>query len=79
VANFRSFGDVSVDIDNQFVVTVDMHRPPPDYFDLEPIRDIASAFEALDADSRCRAIVLCSEGKNFCAGARLGGKRRRRS
>jgi enoyl-CoA hydratase/carnithine racemase len=79
VTNFQSFGDVSVDIGNHFVATVEMHRPPHNYFDLELIQDIASAFEALDADSRCRAIVLCSEGKNFCAGAQLGGKPRPRS
>ena len=28
---------------------------------------------ALDADPRCRAILLCSEGKHFCAGADLSG------
>jgi enoyl-CoA hydratase/carnithine racemase len=79
VTNFRSFGDVGVDLDDPFVATVEIHRPPHNYFDLALIQDIASAFEALDADSRCRAIVLCSEGKNFCAGAQLGGAPRARS
>ena len=41
--------------------------------DVALVADIASAFEALDADPGCRAIVLCSEGKNFCAGAQLAG------
>jgi 2-(1,2-epoxy-1,2-dihydrophenyl)acetyl-CoA isomerase len=27
----------------------------------------------MDADPSCRAIMLCSEGKSFCAGAQLGG------
>jgi enoyl-CoA hydratase/carnithine racemase len=68
----QRFGDVGVEIGEELVATVEIHRPPHNYFDLPLIDDIASAFEALDADSRCRAIVLCSEGKNFCAGAQLG-------
>jgi enoyl-CoA hydratase/carnithine racemase len=79
VTNFGSFGDVGVELDDAFVATVEIHRPPHNYFDLPLVQDIASAFEALDADSRCRAIVLCSEGKNFCAGAQLGGAPRARS
>jgi 2-(1,2-epoxy-1,2-dihydrophenyl)acetyl-CoA isomerase len=72
-------GDVSVEIGERFVATVEIHRPPHNYFDLALIRDIAAAFEALDADPACRAIVLCSEGKNFCAGAQLGGAPRAES
>lgn len=34
---------------------------------------LADALELLDRDDRCRAIVLASEGKSFCAGADLGG------
>jgi len=52
---------------------VEIHRPPNNFFDLAMIQQIAAAFETLDADPACRAIVLCSEGKNFCAGAQLGG------
>ena len=70
---FGSFGDVGVEIDEELVATAEIRRPPHNYFDLALIDDIAAAFEALDADPRCRAIVLCSEGKNFCAGAQLGG------
>ena len=33
------------------------------------IEEIADTFETLDADGNTRAIVLCSEGKHFCAGA----------
>jgi len=73
VSDFQTFGDVRVEIDDGFVATVEIQRPPHNYFDLPLIDDLASAFEALDADPRCRAIVLCSAGKNFCAGAQLGG------
>ena len=64
-----SFGDVSVVVGADHVATVELHRPPTNYFDVALIRSIAEAYESLDADARCRAIVLCSEGKHFCAGA----------
>jgi len=75
----QSFGDVGVEISDEFVATVEIRRPPHNYFDLAMIDDIASAFEVLDGDASCRAIVLCSQGKNFCAGAQLGGGSRARN
>lgn len=65
--------DVTVEVGEDFVATVELHRPPDNYFDAELIAAIADAYEALDEDPACRAIVLCSEGRHFCAGARLGG------
>jgi 2-(1,2-epoxy-1,2-dihydrophenyl)acetyl-CoA isomerase len=65
----RSFGDVSVTTDEQFVATVELHRPPNNFFDVGLIRSLADAYESLDEDPACRAILLCSEGKHFCAGA----------
>jgi enoyl-CoA hydratase/carnithine racemase len=73
MANFGSFGDVGVEAGDDYVATVEIHRPPHNYFDLSLIDDLNSAIEACDAEPSCRAIVLCSEGKNFCAGAQLGG------
>ncbi|HEY5156129.1 MAG TPA: enoyl-CoA hydratase/isomerase family protein [Acidimicrobiales bacterium] len=67
------FGDVTVALDGDSVATVELHRPPTNYFDVALIRSLAEAYEALDADGRCRAIVLCSEGKHFCAGADFAG------
>ena len=49
-----------------------LHRPPSNFFDAVLISDIATALEELDTEPLCRAIVLASEGKNFCAGAALG-------
>jgi enoyl-CoA hydratase/carnithine racemase len=72
VSEFGTFGDVHVDLNDDFVATAEIRRPPHNYFDLALIGSLADAFEALDVDPRCRAIVLCSEGKNFCAGAQLG-------
>jgi 2-(1,2-epoxy-1,2-dihydrophenyl)acetyl-CoA isomerase len=61
--------DVTVAVGDRHVATVEIHRPPANYFDAALIRELADAYEALDADPSCRAIVLCSAGKHFCAGA----------
>ena len=63
------FGDVTVSGDGDFVATVEIHRPPNNFFDVDLIRAIADAYEAVDARADCRAIVLCAEGRHFCAGA----------
>lgn len=55
-----------------FVATVEIRRPPHNFFDFELIRQIADAFEALDNDPSCRVIVLAAQGKSFCAGANFG-------
>ena len=62
------YGDVSVELAN-YVATVEIHRPPHNFFDHPLIRDLADAFVALDKTAECRAILLASEGKSFCAGA----------
>src|ERR1700737_5670386 len=52
-----------------YVARVEMRRPPHNFFDSDLIAEIGEAFEALDADPNCRAIVLAAEGRSFCAGA----------
>jgi enoyl-CoA hydratase/carnithine racemase len=54
------------------VAVVEIRRPPNNFFDVALIKEIASAFEALDADADCRALVLAAQGKAFCAGANFG-------
>ncbi|WP_431509120.1 enoyl-CoA hydratase/isomerase family protein [Variovorax sp. DAIF25] len=49
--------------------TVEMCRPPHNFFDLALISALAEAFESLQADPACRAIVLAAQGRSFCAGA----------
>jgi enoyl-CoA hydratase/carnithine racemase len=63
--------DVTVAVED-YVATVEFHRPPNNFFDVALIQALVKAVFALDDDPDCRAIVLCSEGKNFCAGADLG-------
>jgi enoyl-CoA hydratase/carnithine racemase len=54
------------------VALVEIRRPPNNFFDIALIKEIAEAFEALDADGECRALVLAAQGKAFCAGANFG-------
>jgi enoyl-CoA hydratase/carnithine racemase len=65
--------DVGVDLDGH-VAVVEMRRPPHNYFDVELIGALADAFEALEADTRCRAIVLAAQGTAFCAGANFANR-----
>src|SRR5262252_256257 len=60
--------DVGVSQDG-YVATVEMRRPPHNFFDSELIAEIGEVFEKLDADPGCRAMVLAAEGRSFCAGA----------
>ena len=70
--DYKHFEDIAVELD-EFVATVEIRRGPHNFFNNSLIEELADAFEALDADPACRAIVLASEGKSFCAGAQLGG------
>jgi enoyl-CoA hydratase/carnithine racemase len=69
----RRYGDVSVSVES-YVAQVEIHRPPHNFFDVQLIRDLAEAFNSLDADSACRVSVLSAEGKSFCAGANFANR-----
>ncbi len=69
----QKFGDVAVSLGDDRVATAEIRRPPANFFDQALIRSLAEAFEQLATGDDCRAIVLCSEGKHFCAGANFGG------
>ena len=66
------FKDIVVELADDMVATIEIRRPPHNFFDIELIRQIADACEGLDKDSACRAIVLAAQGTAFCAGAKLG-------
>ena len=68
MAFFGTYGDIAVDL-NDHVAVVEIRRPPHNFFNQALIASIADAFEALDAENECRALVLAAEGKSFCAGA----------
>ena len=58
-----------VTIGDDFVAVVELTKPPNNFFSMDLIGGVAGALEHLDTDERCRSIVLCAEGKHFCAGA----------
>ena len=51
------------------VATVELTNPPDNFFSVPMLEALATTLEALDDDDDCRAVLLCAEGKNFCAGA----------
>jgi enoyl-CoA hydratase/carnithine racemase len=59
--------DITVSTDD-LVGVIEINRPPANYFDRRLIGEIVDAAGELHA-SGIRAIVLCSQGKHFCAGA----------
>ncbi|MEV0649095.1 enoyl-CoA hydratase/isomerase family protein [Phytomonospora sp. NPDC050363] len=63
--------DLSVVVDDG-VGLLEMNRPPANHFDEHLIGLIVDAARELDDDPRCRALVLASRGKHFCAGADFG-------
>ena len=73
-----AFADINVDIDGH-VAVVEIDRPPHNFFDRDLIAQIADAYGELDDDPNCRAIVLASNGRSFCAGANFGTGRDERS
>ena len=64
----NDYQDVQVTFDGH-VATVEMCKPPHNFFTIPLIRALAEAFEDLEADRRCHAIVLAAQGTSFCAGA----------
>ena len=69
-----AFADINVSLADH-VATVEIDRPPHNFFDRDLIAQIADAYGELDDDPACRAILLKSNGKSFCAGADFGSGR----
>jgi len=55
------YKDIRVELSGN-VATIEIQRPPNNFFDLVLINSIADALEALDADTNCRAVVLAAQG-----------------
>jgi enoyl-CoA hydratase/carnithine racemase len=51
------------------VGTIEIRRPPLNFFDISLINQIADALDEFDRDIEIRASVLSAQGKAFCAGA----------
>ncbi len=61
--------EVGVARGDDHVATIEIRRPPNNFFDAALITRLAEVTEGLAEDGDTRAVVLCSEGKHFCAGA----------
>jgi enoyl-CoA hydratase/carnithine racemase len=64
----RKFTDIGVEKVGH-VGTIEIQRPPLNFFDISLINQIADALEEFDRDIEIRASVLAARGKAFCAGA----------
>jgi 2-(1,2-epoxy-1,2-dihydrophenyl)acetyl-CoA isomerase len=69
------YGDVAVTRLDGFVITAEIQRAPNNFFDVDLIDSLSLLYEAADEDPDVRAIVLCAEGRHFCAGANLTDRR----
>jgi enoyl-CoA hydratase/carnithine racemase len=56
------------------VATIEVRRGPNNFVDTDMVGEIADVLEEYDRTSNVRAIVLCAEGKHFCAGADFGSR-----
>jgi enoyl-CoA hydratase/carnithine racemase len=63
-----SFEHIAVSRDG-LVATVEIRRGPNNFVDTDMVAEIADALEDFDRTTDVRAVVLCAEGKHFCAGA----------
>ncbi|HVD84317.1 MAG TPA: enoyl-CoA hydratase/isomerase family protein [Bradyrhizobium sp.] len=62
------FTDIGVEKTGH-VGTIEIRRPPLNFFDISLINQIADALEEFDRDIEIRSSVLAAQGKAFCAGA----------
>ena len=56
------------------VGTIEIRRAPNNFVDTDMVAEIADVLEGYDRTPEVRAIVLCAEGKHFCAGADFGSR-----
>ena len=56
------------------VATIEIRRGPNNFVDTDMVAEIADVLEGYDRTPEVRAIVLCAEGKHFCAGADFGSR-----
>ena len=67
MASADAFDTIALEIED-LVATIEIQRPPNNFFTVQMIGEIADALEHLDTVDDCRSVVLCSQGKHFCAG-----------
>ena len=60
-------------VHDDHVALIELSNPPNNFFSLDQIGGVADALAVLDEDDRCRSVLLCADGKHFCAGADFSG------
>jgi enoyl-CoA hydratase/carnithine racemase len=66
------YGEIRLDVADE-VATITLHRPDQlNAFTATMARELASAFDATDADDDVRVVIMTGAGRGFCAGADLG-------
>ena len=56
------------------IATIEVRRGPNNFIDTDMVGEIADALTVYDHTPGVRAIVLCADGKHFCAGADFGSR-----
>ena len=69
----KTIGDVTASVNDERVGIAEIRRPPDNFFDAELIGSLADSLDWLQGEG-AGAIVLCSAGKHFCAGADFTGR-----
>ena len=67
------YGDLAVTL-REHVVEIEIQRPPHNFFDHALIRDLADALNDVDREPDARVVLLCAQGKAFCAGANFANR-----
>ena len=70
-----SFEHIAVS-ESGIIATIEVRRGPNNFIDTDMVAEIADALEEYDRTPTVRAIVLCAEGKHFCAGADFSSRGR---
>lgn len=60
-------------VSDRHVAKVTLNRPPHNFLDRDFLKEIADALEKLSDSTECRAIILRSATRSFCAGADFSG------
>jgi enoyl-CoA hydratase/carnithine racemase len=61
-------------LESGLIATIEVRRGPNNFIDTDMVAEIADALDIYDRTPEVRAIVLCAEGKHFCAGADFGSR-----
>jgi enoyl-CoA hydratase/carnithine racemase len=63
---------LAVEVDGRTAL-IEVRRGPHNFFTEASLRELGDALVEVDAAADVRAVVLCAEGRSFCAGADLRG------